>query len=273
MDSTVSKPETSTLPQIRQAALALRRSIAARGLLRTVAHLARRVTPAGGESSRANQTHPFDAEHGLETSGLISGRELTSGHVHDLYSTAYYGIAPSIFKSAIARWSRELGSSGRTIEEYSFVDVGAGKGRAVLLASEYGFRSVTGVELNSGLAAIAVRNAAQWKEFGRARCAVEIVNQDATEFHWPTAPLLVFLFNPFGRKVLAEVLHKLKQQAEETGRPVDVLYINPEFGFVADRFPGLRKLWAKRIEMSESDRAVDAFSSKSELCNAYRLSR
>src|SRR6185312_6380826 len=124
----IPKPQTGTLPQIRQAAFAIRRSIAARGLLRTVVHLARRATPAGGELSRANKTHPFDTEHGLETSGLISGRELANGHVHDLYSTAYYGIAPSIFKSAIARWSRDLRITGRDIKEYSFVDVGAGKG-------------------------------------------------------------------------------------------------------------------------------------------------
>lgn len=273
MGATTPKPRAGRLPQIRQAAFALRRSIATRGLFRTVVHLARRATPAGGEPARANTIHPFDTEHGLETSGLISGRELASGHVHDLHSTAYYGIAPSIFKTAISRWKRDSGSTGCGIEDYSFVDLGAGKGRAVLLASEYPFRSVTGVEINSNLAAIAVQNLAKWKELGRAHCPVEMVNQDATEFNWPPPPLLVFLFNPFGRKVLAKVLKSLKVHAEQSEKPVDILYINPEFGFVADRFPGLRKLWTQRIDMNESDRAVDAFSSRSELCNVYRFSR
>jgi SAM-dependent methyltransferase len=271
MDSTASKPAPGAVLQIRQVAFAIRRSIAARGLLRTLVHFARRATPAGGQSSRASQTHPFDTEYGLETSGLISGRDLAAGHVHDLDSTAYYGIAPSILRSAISYWSAALEGTGSTIEQYSFVDLGAGKGRAVLLASEYQFRSVSGVELNPQLARIADRNAAQWKALGRARCAVEIFNQDAAEFRWPPAPLLVFLFNPFGRKVLSKVLHNLKLEANRTGKPVDVLYINPEFRFIADRFPGLQKLWTRRIEMSESDRAVDAFSSRSEMCSAYRF--
>ena len=254
--------------QIRQAAFAIRRSIATRGLMRSFVHFARRFTSAGGRSPLANQLHPFDAEYNLETSGLISGRELISGHAHDLHSTAYYGIAPSIFRSALTQWV-ETATAG--VEQYTFVDLGAGKGRAVLLASEYPFRAVIGVELNAHLAVIAKRNATRWKKLGRARCPMEIVNQDATEFCWPSAPLLVFLFNPFGRPVLAQVLQNLKKEADRTGQPVDVLYVNPEFGFVPDRFSGLQKLWRRRIEMSESDRAVDAFSSRSELCKAYRF--
>lgn len=219
----------------------------------------------------ANQRHPFDAEHGLETSGLISGRELVSGHAHDLHSTAYYGIAPSIFKTAVSQWAASIAGAGLRFERYAFVDLGAGKGRALLLASEYPFRAVIGVELNADLALLAGSNAQRWKELGRARCEIEVVNQDATEFVWPPAPLLVFLFNPFGRPVLAKILQTLKQEADRTGQPVDVLYINPEFGFVPDHFSGLQKLWSHRIEMSETDRAVDAFSSRSEVCAAYRF--
>lgn len=265
------KGEPGSRLRIQQAALALRRSIAIRGVLRTLVHFARRATPAGGQASRASQIHPFDREHGIDTSGLISGRELGAGHVHDLHSTAYYGIAPSIFKIAIEKWAEALDPAVFELEQYSFVDLGAGKGRAVLLASEYGFRSVLGVELNGGLAAIAERNVTRWEELGRTRCAIKILNQDATVCRLPQAPLLVFLFNPFGHQVIAKVLDILKKEMEQTGQPVDVLYINPEFGFVPDRFPGLQKLWTRRLEMSEADRAVDAFSSRSELCKAYRF--
>lgn len=257
--------------QIQQAAFAIRRSLAARGLLRTFLHLARRATPAGGQASRAEQAHPFDREYGVETSGLISGRELIAGHAHDLHSTAYYAIAPSIFKSAIGHWAEALEPAGLKLEQYSFVDVGAGKGRAVLLASECNFRSVIGVELNGGLASIAERNAIQWTKLGRARCEIEIVNQDATACRWPSTPFLAFLFNPFGRQVLVKLLRVLKQEADQTGQPIDLLYVNPEFGFVPDRFPGLQKLWSRKLPMSEDDGAVDAFSSRGELCNAYRF--
>lgn len=257
--------------QFRNASLGLRRSVAARGWLRTFVHFIRRATPAGGRPERANRVHPFDREYGLETSGLISGRDLAGGHPNDLQSTAYYGIAPSIFKHAIQEWARTLQETGLSLSQFAFVDLGAGKGRAILLASEYGFRSVVGVELNSGLAEAAERNAERWKEMGRSRSEITVVNADAASFSWPSPPLLVFLFNPFGRHVLAEVLHNLKREVERSGQMIDVLYINPEFKYVPDRFPGLQKVWSRKISMSEADQAVDAFSSQSELCNAYRF--
>ena len=50
--------------------------------------------------------HPFDLEHGTRTSGLIAGHHLSSGHRHDRHSTAYYAVAPSVFKAMIVRWRR-----------------------------------------------------------------------------------------------------------------------------------------------------------------------
>lgn len=41
------------------------------------------------------------------------------------------------------------------IEDYTFVDIGCGKGRAVLLASEVRFREIVGIELNTKLAVLA----------------------------------------------------------------------------------------------------------------------
>ena len=50
--------------------------------------------------------HPFDLEFGVRTSGLVAGRHLKSGHRHDRYATAYYGVAPSVFRALVARWRR-----------------------------------------------------------------------------------------------------------------------------------------------------------------------
>ena len=48
------------------------------------------------------------------------------------------------------------------IEDYIFIDVGAGKGRGLLVASEYSFRKVIGIELNAEMAAIARQNVERW---------------------------------------------------------------------------------------------------------------
>src|ERR1039458_6074650 len=86
--------------------------------------------------------HPFDEEFGVRTSGLVAGRHLKSGHRHDRHATAYFAVAPSVFQALVRRWrkSRPAGA----IEDYTFIDVGAGMGRAVLLAAALPFRQELG---------------------------------------------------------------------------------------------------------------------------------
>src|SRR5580692_3477265 len=104
--------------------------------------------------------------NGVRTSGLIAGRYLKSGHRHDRHVTAYYGVAPSVFQALIRRWLRSVPPG--TIEETTFVDVGAGMGRAMLLAAEHPFHAVIGVELYPALVRIARRNLTVWRKAGRA---------------------------------------------------------------------------------------------------------
>src|SRR6202012_4517788 len=90
--------------------------------------------------------HPFDVANNVRTSGLIAGRHLKTGHSHDRHATAYYGVAPSVFHRLIQRWRRTKPIA--PIDDFTFIDIGAGMGRAVLLASETPFRQVLGVELH-----------------------------------------------------------------------------------------------------------------------------
>ncbi len=81
----------------------------------------------------------------MDTSGLIGGGELRSGHRNDVFNTAYYGMAPSRFQRVMEYWIDD--QTHAALENYSFVDLGCGKGRALLMASEFGFREAVGVEL------------------------------------------------------------------------------------------------------------------------------
>src|SRR6266566_1227205 len=87
--------------------------------------------------------HPFDKRHGLDTAGYLSKRDLVTGHPNDVYLTGYSAVAPSVFRQMCRRWIDTL-AARRRVQAFSFVDVGAGKGRALLLASELPFRKVIG---------------------------------------------------------------------------------------------------------------------------------
>jgi len=199
--------------------------------------------------------HPFDEEFGVRTSGLVAGRHLKSGHRHDRHATAYYGVAPSVFQSLVKRWQRSRPTAA--IEQFSFLDVGAGMGRAVLLAAELPFRQVLGVELNPTLTRIAGRNLTVWRASGRARAPMRVVCGDAVEFSLPAGPCLAFLFNPFGAPVMRRLLMAWSKALAGRPAPLDILYVNNEQESVLERQAEFARLFLGQIRRSRADAIAD----------------
>jgi SAM-dependent methyltransferase len=199
--------------------------------------------------------HPFDLEFGVRTSGLIAGRNLKCGSRADRHNTAYFGVAPSVFHEMIALWRRSKPAG--TIDQFTFVDVGAGMGRAVLLASEFPFRSVIGVELNPRLARIARKNVAHWKAAGLACAPVRVICRDAVEFKIPPGPCVAFMFNPFGGPIMRRLLKTWSQTLARREDQLDILYVNNEQETVLRRQPGLVRLFAGEVMRSHADAIAD----------------
>ncbi|MGB0063265.1 MAG: class I SAM-dependent methyltransferase [Terracidiphilus sp.] len=199
--------------------------------------------------------HPFDLEFGTRTSGLVAGRHLHSGHGNDRHVTAYYAIAPSVFQSILVRWRRCQPVA--PIDAYTFIDLGAGMGRALLLAAAYPFRAVVGVELHPTLARIARRNLALWRAAGRTSMPTRVHCRDAASFPLPSGPCLVFLFNPFGAPVLRRLLRLWKQGYARPTGSVDILYVNDEQRNILACEPGVEQLFCGQIRRSHTDAAAD----------------
>lgn len=234
----------------------------------TLRVLVQRLTSA---TQKPVAQHPFDLEYGVDTSGLIGGGDLGVGHIHDVFITAYAGVPPSRFQRTLRRWT--LTPPLDVVENYTFVDLGCGKGRAVMLASELHFRGVIGMELNVDLARIAEANVEIWKAAGRAQCPVRIACGDATEFELPSGPCVVYLANPFGAPVMSRLLEGLKAQVVAQNQTLDVVYQNPEQEQVFVNDPAFVLLWSEVIPMSKQDEEVDPVSTSRDRCNAYRLVR
>ena len=199
--------------------------------------------------------HPFDEELGVQTSGLIPGRFLKTGHSHDRHSTAYFGVAPSVFHSLLKRWQRTRPIA--PLEEFTFVDLGAGMGRAVLLASEYRFRRVMGVELNPVLARIARRNLATWRRAGRVAAPARIVCGDAVTTPISRGPHLVFLFNPFSGLVMGRLVKRLARIFANRPGQLDILYVNNEEDRAIGLEAGFNRLFTGQIRRSRADAIAD----------------
>lgn len=230
---------------------------------------------------RKPAVHPFDLAHGTETSGLLPGTHIalgTSARVEDL--TAYYGIAPSILRSLLDLWLQRLHPRA-SIERTVFLDVGAGKGRAMLIASEYPFLRVEGVELSPELVSIAAKNIAKWQNEPRSPSLSPIVlhHDDATRLPLPPGPVLAHLFHPFEDRMLRRFLRHVERQRQQHTAPLDLFYVNAEHDSLLDKHPAFERQWIGRIPMSAEDHLADLAaiaeqreygSTGDELCAVYR---
>jgi SAM-dependent methyltransferase len=239
-------------------------SIAQRGFLGTL----RAVPKALTRDSSAATLHPFDQRYGTDTSGLIGGGSLATGHPHDIYITAYAAIAPSRFEAALDRWRTTIGSM--RVEDYTFIDLGCGKGRALLLASRLPFREVIGVELNAQLADIAQRNIESWNSLGNARSDITVQIGDATEPAFRAGPTLLFLYNSFSEPLI----RRLAKNLHEARVPlVDLIYQNADFAQAFTASLGYSELWCGSLPLSLEDTHADPVASPDDLTLILRATR
>lgn len=199
--------------------------------------------------------HPFDVANGVRTSGLIAGRHLNSGHRHDRHATAYYGVAPSVFQKLMEQWRRS--GPAAPIEATTFVDIGAGMGRAMLLASRLPFRAVVGVELNPTLVRVARKNFTVWRKAARVWAPLRLVCGDATEFVFPDGPCVAFLFNPFGGAVMRRLLRGMARDFARRPGQLDILYVNNEQEGVLEKEKGFVRLFVGQVKRSRAEARVD----------------
>ncbi len=222
--------------------------------------------------------HPFDRDHGTDTGGLIPGAELATGHPSDAHVTSYYAVAPSILDELIDLWTGT--KPLYPIDRYTFLDVGAGKGRALLTASLHPFQQVAGIELSPKLAAIARHNLRLFAASAKASplAPAELIEGDALEAALPDTPTLVFLFHPFEAPLVRRFLARLVQHF--TGGALDVLYVNAEHIAVFDRNEAFTRVFYGMVPMSASDHLADLAeialqteygSTGDEICAIYRL--
>jgi SAM-dependent methyltransferase len=106
--------------------------------------------------------------------------------------------------------------------EDKIVDLGCGKGGAIISIAKFPFSQISGVEISPLLVAIANRNI---KLVGIRN--VEIFCCDARAFHDLDKYNYIFLFNPFPSDVIVEVIENIKGSLKRRHRVLNMIYVNP----------------------------------------------
>lgn len=119
----------------------------------------------------------------------------------------------------------------RGFESATFVDLGCGRGRALVAAARLPFARIVGVELSERHADIARDNVARFVErhSDAVRCAaIDVVCGDASTFALPDGPLYLFAFNPFPSETLASIVEQAVRQASDRRRSITLATVNVE---------------------------------------------
>jgi SAM-dependent methyltransferase len=119
-------------------------------------------------------------------------------------------------------------------ERATFVDVGSGLGRVVLLAARRPFRQVVGLEISPALHEIARENLAAARDPERRCRDVRLVCKDAARYRWPRGDLVLYLYNPFRAEILSTMLRNVL--ADRT-REVALVYHTPLEAATIDELP------------------------------------
>jgi SAM-dependent methyltransferase len=186
-----------------------------RQFLAIVTEFIRESTP-----SRRRQRYgdiDFDWDHRVDTTGATVGwSDRFVGHLH----SAYQPTQPAAFHQM-------MDALGADFSQFTFIDIGSGKGRVLLMAADYPFRRVIGIELLPALHRIAQQNIHKYVEKKRRCPQVESVCQNAVDFEFPDEPMVLYLFNPLGEVNLIKVISNLNRSLLSKPRPGYALYHNP----------------------------------------------
>jgi len=182
----------------------------------------------------------YDWDHRVNTtSAAVSWRDRLLGVFHSPYQPTESVLFHEMIGALCAEDCFDF-------HDFVFIDLGSGKGRTLLMASDYPFRRIVGVELLPALSRAAQENRSKYQNASQKCFAIELICEDASEFAFPVEPIVLFLFNPFPESGLRRVIANLEESLREHPRKVYLLYHNPLLEHVLAESASLEKIRGTR---------------------------
>ncbi len=188
-----------------------------RALLSDLWYFLRDSTPERRRAHFGDLDYDFDHHVDTTASNLAAGTRLAGAAA----GAGYQPTDPGLFRAMLGQLKIEF-------SRFTFIDLGSGKGRALLLASDYPFRRILGVELLPELHRLALDNIAKYEAAAQSSLPIESLCLDARAFEFPDEePTVLYLFNPLPEPALAAVLDRFYASLAAHPRDAYILYANP----------------------------------------------
>jgi hypothetical protein len=236
---------SSRPPSLAAAALRWQRdSFRARGLAGSFRYLAGQLVECFKDSMPERRRSRFgdidyDCDHAVDTTWArlplsVRLREVFSERLYqptveeEFAAIMQHLVGEEVGKEVGKEVIEDAGNNpALDLQTHTFIDLGSGKGRALLLAAMYPFAGIVGVEVQPSLDAIARSNIERFANPAQHCHRIESLCADAREYAFPSGNLVLYLFNPFPDYVLREVLANLVASARSIPRSIVVLYNAP----------------------------------------------
>ena len=192
------------------------------GFLGAVDRAARQVMERGMRRLNPVQDD-FDIRHGTNTGGFVNLWKYRIESANAKYGVSYGSTSEQHIEVLLSPLPRDA----------SFVDLGCGKGRPLIVAAAMKFKTVIGVEFVSELVEIASEN------LRKTRTNATVVCGDAADYEFPAGSLIVYLYNPFNATIVSSVAQKLRLRNGKLW----VIYVNPEHGHLFEP-------WMERLPLT-----------------------
>ena len=168
----------------------------------------------------------FDRQFGVDTASMITLPELQTD---PRFKNAHiYAPTPRfLFRHVLRQIHVDY-------EKFVFIDIGCGKGKVLLLASELPLKRIIGIELSAELIRVAEDNLRSCLGRMGKQDRAELVCVDAAEYQFPHEPAIFYFCNPFELEVMSKVLDNIRHSLAEVPREVYVVYLNPELHSLLD---------------------------------------
>ncbi len=173
----------------------------------------------------------FDRKFGTNTGGTIRLIDLDIDSKNLKYGIWYEPTSAVIFSHILSSLPSIVGLG---YEDYVYIDYGSGKGRTLLLASDFPFAEIIGIEFSRELCRVAQSNVLLYRSKGQKCKKIRSECVDAVNYKLSSKYSVCFFYNPFTEPVLQKVLGNIKATLNEMQGRVVVVYINPIYANVFD---------------------------------------
>ena len=170
------------------------------------------------KQSRLNRA--FDARFGTDTASEVvlvdSGVPVAdAAQGNNLYRPMF----SSSFHAAMKRLPLNF-------SEFTFVDLGSGKVKMIMLAADYNFKHIVGVEYSLLPHKIAAGNFRTYSSLSQKCSSFEPILGNVLDYQLPSGSVVCMIFNSFAPDIMRRAMHKLGHDAGSRADPVFVIYSN-----------------------------------------------